>query len=465
MEQRFMTKKASLLGVGILLLAGIGVLYVGCGQADEVRSPAKKNGDGNGAASRKRVAVVLPKKGGLEKLTTQPATIEAFEFADLYAKVSGYLKTQPYDIGDVVKKGELLAEIDAPEYQLTLDEAEAETAQAEAKVEQMLARVATTKADYEAAKANIALVEAELGKAKSYLKFREIQYRRIKALFDKNSIDERSVDEKEEQRDAAQAAERSAEAAIENAKAQAVAAAARIDQAQADVVDARARVRVAQATAAKAKVFVDFTKIVSPYNGVITRRSFHPDDFIRAAENGGNIPLLTVARTDKMRVILKVPERDAPFTDPGDPALVELDGVPDGRFHGTVARIANSEDRTSRSMRTEIDLPNESQQLRDGMWGKVTVTLRKAGKWMSVPSSSVMNGSTSKKHSVFVVQDGKALLKPVEVGANDGIRAEILSGISATDHVVVRPGTDLVNGAAVETEELELADERAGNHG
>jgi RND family efflux transporter MFP subunit len=204
-------------------------------------------------------------------------------------------------------------------------------------------------------------------------------------------------------------------------------------------------------------VFVDFTTIHSPYDGVITRRSFHPSYFIRAAEHGGNIPLLTVARTDKMRVVVKMPEQHAAFTDPGDPAVVELDAIPTAKFQGVVSRIANSEDRTSRSMRTEIDLPNESHQLRDGMFGKVTITLLKGGKGLVVPSTSVITSSKSRKRSVFVVENGKARLKEVKVGQNDGINAEILAGISVEDRVVVRPGSDLADGAAAEAEELELA--------
>src|SRR5258708_31712560 len=254
MTPHALKKSALILGLGIILAAGGVLQQVGCGHADEARSSPKRNG--NGASARTRVVVVTPKKGGLEKVTTQPATIESFEFADLYAKVSGYLKTQPYDIGTVVKTGELLAEIDAPEYQLALHEAQAELVQAEAKVEQMIARVATTKADYEAAQANITLVDADLDKATSYLEFGEIKHRRIKDLFAKQSIEERLVDEKREQRDAAKAAENSAHAAIASAKAQAAASKARIASAEADVVDARARVRMASAAVERAQVFV-----------------------------------------------------------------------------------------------------------------------------------------------------------------------------------------------------------------
>jgi RND family efflux transporter MFP subunit len=414
--------------------------------------------------ARTRVVVVAPRKGGLERATTQPGTIEAFEFADLYAKVSGFLKTQDIDIGDVVTAGQELAWIDAPEFQQELKHAEAALEQARAQVQQMEARVATAQADFEAATANVDLAEAELTKATANLGFRTKQYERIKRLFELKSVDERLVDEKDEQREAAQAAESSARAGILAAKAQASAADAKITQARADVLDAQAKVHVAEASVARARVFVEYTRIVSPYNGVVTQRSFHVGDFIRAADQGGSTPVLTVARTDKMRVIVKVPERDVPFTDPGDPAVVELDAIPGLKFNGKVARISNSEDRVSRSMRTEIDLNNAENQLRDGMFGRVTILLRRGGKGFTVPSSSLVTGKGGKV-SVFVVHDGKLHLKPVQVGQDDGVRAEILSGLSAADRVVARPGSDLAEGEPVEAEEAADAPPEKSGHG
>jgi len=430
------------------------------GEQRTARAAGQSGGQASGSSeqpsarpSMARVSVVKPVKGGIARTTTQPGTMEAFDFADLFAKVSGYVKVQTVDIGDKVAVGDVLVEIDAPEFVEALREAEAAQAQAEAQVIQMQARVDTAKAEFDAAESNIELVEADLGKAESYLKFREKQYQRISDLFKLKSIDERLVDEKFEQRDAAQAAENSAKAAIVSAKSQALAAKARIASAEADVIDAQAKVRLAKSRVSRAQVFVNYTRIVSPYNGVITRRSFHVGDFIRAADQGGSEPLLTVARTDLMRVIVQVPEREIAYTNVGDSASVELDGIAGAKFNGAVSRIAQSEDRVSRSMRTEIDLKNDSNKLRDGMFGRVTIVLQEAPKGLTVPASSVIADRKSKTDSVFVVRDGKLRLLHVEVGQDDGIRAEIISGLSANDRVVARPGNDLSDGMAVEAEE------------
>ncbi len=449
------------LGLGIVLAGGIVLQRVGSGVADEQPSKedahaTKKNGNGSrGSTSNghsERVTVVKPTKGGIPRSTTQPGTMESFDFADLYAKISGYVKVQSVDIGDMVKRGDLLVEIDAPEFAEELKEAEAAVNQAEAVVAQMKARVETAKAEHDAAVANIKLAESELSKSESYLEFREIQFKRIDELFKKDAIDERLVDEKHEQRDAAQAAKNSAEASIVAAKSQVVAAKARIVSAEADVQDAQAKVRLAQAQVGKARVYVDYTKIISPYDGVITRRSFHVGDFVRAADQGGSTPLLTVARTDLMRVIVQVPERDVPYTDVGDPAIVHVDVLSGEKFPGKVARIANSEDRVTKTMRTEIDLENPKNRLRDGMFGRVTIHVEEGSRGVTVPSSCIVRESKGNKTAAFVVRKGKAHKVPVETGQDDGSRIEVLSGLSVNDEVINDPSDDLTDGAGVDAE-------------
>ncbi len=457
-----------MLGLAVVLVSIAVLKFTGPGVADEERKPAKaRPRNGNTAAETERsaqapnrVPVVKPQAGGIARISVQPGTMESFDFADLFAKVSGYVKLQGVDIGSKVSAGDVLVEIDAPEYEEALHETSAAVAQSQAQVTQMEAREETAKAELEAAQANITLANAELEKATSYLKFRKIQYERVKGLYDLKSIDERLVDEKYEQRDAAEAAENSAKASIAAAKAQVVAARARIASAAADVLDAKAKVRLAQAKESRAQVFVSYTKIISPYNGVVTRRSFHVGDFIRAADQGGAVPLLTVARTDMMRVIVQIPERDVPFADVGDSAEIVPNVLDSEKYHGKIARMSNSEDRVTRTMRAEIDIPNPKNRLRDGMFCRVTISLDSSAKGLRVPSSSVFIDRQTKKSAVYVVVDGKARRRTVEIGQDDGRMTEIVSGISATDLVVQRPSGELGDNVPVEVEEATIDEAR-----
>ncbi|HWB10653.1 MAG TPA: efflux RND transporter periplasmic adaptor subunit [Pirellulales bacterium] len=403
----------------------------------------KSESESDGQTSGTKVEVAKPHRGGIARTTTQPGTVMSFESARLFSKVSGYLKQQilhgeMVDIGTHVKKGDLLAVIDMPELEKEVQRDEAEVEQAKAHIVQAKAHVESAKADYEAAEALIGEREADVEHADSTLNYRVKQYERIYKLVQDKAVDAKLLDEAEEHRDAAKAGLSSAKASVVSAKAGATAAHAKIDQAEADLEDAKAKLEVAKATLEKDRVFLDYTQIYSPYNGVVTFRGFFPGEFINARDQGGMTPLLTVDRIDKMRVVLQVPDLDVPYVNKGDEASVEIDALPGRKFPGHVARVSNSEDPQTRTMRTEVDLENDKNLLRDGMYGKVTIFLEKASDALSVPSGALVGESESGKGTVYVVRGGKAHKVEVTTGADDGIHTEIISGLNPEDDVVVK---------------------------
>lgn len=426
------------------------IAYLALGDKKDAAAQYPETRTASSTAGLPRVEVVNPAPGGLERTTTQPGSVHPFEFADLYAKVSGYLKTQSVDIGDRVKAGQVLAEIDMPELVKEVERDVAAVSQAKAQVQQMKARIATATADWLAATAAIKQSEADLGKAEANRSFREKQYARIKSLYDLNSVDAKLVDEKEDERDAARSAQRSAEAAVSTAKAQAAASDAKIDQAKADLADAESKVQVEQAVLEKTQVLLQYTKIVSPYNGVITARNFHPGDFIRAADQGAQQPLLSVAKTDVMRVVVQVPDQDVPFTNPGDQAVVEIDALRGMKFNGRVSRLATIEDTHTRTMRTEIDLPNPNGVLRGGMYGRVTIVLEKPTKALTIPASCLVGHSEEGVGWVYVVRKDRTYRTQVKLGADNGLQLEILGGLAATDEVVARYNGSIGDNVPVE---------------
>jgi RND family efflux transporter MFP subunit len=409
------------------------------------RSESEK---GNGP-TKITVETARPQKGGMQRTTTQPGSVQSFESAELYAGVSGYLKSQSVDIGDRVQRGQVLAVVDVPDLEKQVQQHEAKVEEAKARVEQMDARVASSKADVEAAKAMVNQAESTIVSAKANLRFREYQFTRMQQLLDDKSIDARLVDEKQEQRDAALAAKQAADAAVVTAKAQVTAAEAKVRQAEADVTDAKAQVKVAQAELEKAQVLVAYATIKSPYDGVITQRSFFPGDFVRSANEGVHAPLLKVERTDKMRVVVQVPDRDVPFCDCANPAEVELDALPGTKIQATVSRKANSEDPQTRLMRVEVDIPNPTGKIAQGMYGNVTIILDQGTDLLSVPSSCLVGQGENGKAELFVVRDGKARRISVSSGADNGLRVAILKGLKADDEVIVHPGSALTDGLPV----------------
>ncbi|HWB10814.1 MAG TPA: efflux RND transporter periplasmic adaptor subunit [Pirellulales bacterium] len=397
-----------------------------------------------------QVETVRPQRAQQGRVSTQPGSVIPDRSARLFAKVSGYLKEQRVDIGDRVHAGDVLAVIDVPELVEEVKRATAALAQAKARVAQAEARVATARALRDAALAAVATSRANLQSAEASLDFKQKVFRRIRELAAERAVEQRLVDEREEDFLAARAGRDAAAAAIDNAQADAAAAEAKLSESQADVVEAQATVDVCQAALERARVFVDFAQIRSPYDGVITERSFFPGDFIRAAEGNVEIPLLAVDKIDRVRVVVRIPDRDAPFTKPGDRATFQAGTLPGVRFEGEVSRISDAQDATTRTMRVEIDLSNETGLLRDGMYGNATIHLSTASPRLKLPVSCLAEKPANGKAAVYVVRDGKAHRRAVYLSRADENEVEVLSGIEAEDWVVKGQAQPLSDGSPVQ---------------
>ena len=401
-----------------------------------------------------RVYVVRPQQGGVERTVTRPASVHAFQHAALFAKVSGYLRDQVVDIGDRVKPGEVMAQIEVPEVVANVGKARADLQKAEALVSMARARQEEADARLREARAKVEQSQADLASARSLLRLRQVEYKRFKSLAESKDIREEVVEEKLQARSAAESAERAAAAAVATATAGVAAAEAGVKSATATVEDAKAQVRVARAVLDRARTFEEYTRIRSPYDGVVTQRNYHEGDFIRDASTGAaGKPVLAVARTDKMRVVVWVPDPDVTYTRRGAPATLRIDSLPDHPFKGVVARTAVSENYDTRTMRAEVDLPNPDGLLTDGMFGAITLFLGKSRHGLTIPSACLGPAEKNNERPAYVVQGGKAHRVTVRVGLDDGIHAEALSGLRPDDQVIEQHGPGLAEGVPVEVVE------------
>lgn len=441
--------------IWIMLLAMIVIGTVGGVYKSSKRAKAQPSRDeprsSEGASEPEESLAVTATQiasGGILRASTRIGTVQPYEEADLYAKVSGYLSKLHVDYGDRVKKGQLLVELDDPEVLKDAERAEADLHQAQAAVVQTEAALESAKADREALSSAVEQAEAEVERYVSMRAYHEKKLARYQDLVQKQAIPQQLADEEEESLDSTKASVSVARKAILNAKAQLLAAVARVKKAEADILEAKANVEVAQAKLDRANVFVSYTKILAPYDGVITKRNFFPGAFIRSASEGGLIPLLTVARTNKVRVVTQVPDSDVPFTDVGDDAEISLDALPGKIFKAKVSRFAETEDPTSRTMHTEIDIDNPDNLIRAGMYGTAKIILDRPLKSSTLPSTCLAGESKGGKADVYVIKDGKAKKTRVEIGADDGIRVEITSGLGEKDRVILNPQS-VTDGIAV----------------
>jgi RNA polymerase sigma factor (sigma-70 family) len=432
---------AALLVLVAGLLAAGGVLThhaLTAARAGEARGAKPSAGAPDGPAV---VRVAKPRPGGLERLTRQPGSVRAVEQVEVAAAVPGRLKAQAVDIGDQVKQGQLLAEIDAPLLALEEKQAAAAVQQAKGAVREAEARVATARAAAEFAESMALQREAEVKSAKATETFRQKQLARFKELLENKAVDQKLVDEKEDELAAANAQLVAAAAAVRTAKADLKVQKGKLAQAEAGLEAAQAGVDAAQVALEKAQYTRGLTRVTSPVDGVVTRRNYSIGQDVQPGGPGAGLPLLTVERIDRVRVVAAVPDRDVPLTQPGKPVDLTFDALPGVRFSGLkVARIGFVEEPETRTMRIEVDVPNPKQLLRPGMSGTVALHLGPGpADALRLPLSALVTPRSVDRANVYVVRDGKARLTPVQIGTDNGEEVEVLSGLKPDDLVVTDP--------------------------
>jgi len=407
-----------------------------------------------------RVVVIRPTYTSLDRTTVEQGTVQAYETVELFAEASGFLKSQTVDIGDHVAEGQPLAKIDVPELEKELAKAKANVARAKSKVVQSQKAVARARSELAVARTGVPTAEAALEAASASRRYRQKAHKRILSLRNEDAVDLRLLEESEERRDAAIASEKAAVAGVEMARVQIDAARSKVEQAQADEAAAGADVDVAQAEVERLDVRLAFSVIRAPFKGVITKRYLSPGAYVRSAAQGEKAPVFAIDRTDRVRVVVPIPDRHVPFADKGDPARVEVENLGARVFDAKISRIQGAEDQATRTMRIEIDLPNPKDELRPGMFAKVTVNLQHLDRALVLPSGCLVGEAKEGKGHVYVVRAGRAVLVPIRLGADSGVVCEVLSGLTAEDAVVRNYSGTLSNGAAVRVERSENANNK-----
>lgn len=330
---------------------------------------------------REAVAALFTARGKGEnergqKALTVPGSVEAYEEAQLFARIPGYVEKWTADIGDRVKKGQVLAVLSVPEHEAELAQKKALVVQAQAEVLQAQGLLKEATATLDLATNQIQEAEAGVKRARAYARYRKLTHERLKKLLESRSVSQDIVDEGTRQLEAAEAALAEAESKLRVTRAAREAGLAKRDAAEAGVQVARARFDVARANLQRVAVLLQYSRILAPFDGVVTRRSVNTGDLVTPSGRPA-APLFTVSRVDIIRVVVAVPDRDAPRLRVGSEATIKFDALPDKMFKGKVARIAGALDPAKRTLRAEIDLPNPDGKLLPGMYGTVTLMLGK----------------------------------------------------------------------------------------
>ena len=212
-------------------------------------------------------------------------------------------------------------------------------------------------------------------------------------------------------------------------------------QGQAALASATANVR-------RLEQLESFKHVYAPFAGTITKRNTDIGALINAGNSGMNQELFVVALVNPIRVYVDVPEIYAPSVRRGVNASIELPSLPGQRFTGSVARTADAIDPGTRTLRTEIDVPNSDGKLLPGSYAQVHFGVHVATTRLSVPVNALLFRSEGPRAAI-VGSDGKVHLKPVVIGRDYGTDVEILGGLKTSESIVLNPSDSLEEGQPV----------------
>lgn len=201
----------------------------------------------------------------------------------------------------------------------------------------------------------------------------------------------------------------------------------------------------------------DYTKVLAPYDGIVTARFADPGALIQIATSSATsaIPLFTIMDLDTVRIYTNVPQDESPWITPGKTnASVTVKELPGRSFSGVVTRSTLALDPSTRSLLVEIDLPNADHALRPGTYAEVTLSLREIPNALVLPPQAIISGP--KGQAVFIVDQNKAKSVPVQTGLTDGKWIEITSGLTGDEDVVVVGKRKLLEGSPVQPAPFKL---------
>jgi HlyD family secretion protein len=407
------------------LLAVLAVV-AGCGHNES--EPAGKGASSAQKADQQKIRI---EHRDITMHVDQPGTIQAFESTPVFARIGGYVDKYRVNIGDRVKAGDVLLGMWIPDIVEALNQKKAATSRAQVQIRVAESAARSAKATLENAKARVVSAHAGVKRAQAGYSRWESEAKRLDQLVAEKVLNTQVRDETYRQFEEASAAREQSEAMVNEAVASRDKAQADLEGAYVDVEAARADLIVAESEQRLAQVMLDYGEIKAPYDGVITQRNVSPGDYLQAGGGTGGRPLFVLEQTDPVRVFVGVPELAASFIKDQDTALIRIQAVPGAFRRGKIVRSGFSLNPSSRTLQTEIDIPNEDGNLRPGMYVTATITIDRK-KVFAVPSSSVVFlGGQS--YALDLLIDDKVIRTPVLIGPSDDRFTEILRKKATAD--------------------------------
>jgi RND family efflux transporter MFP subunit len=369
----------------LLLLA----IAAGCGHS---ANSSGKGKEGNAIPA----AVALVRRAAVGNAFSVAGEFVPYQEIEMHAKVSGYVRKINVDIGDRVKTGQVLAVLEVPELMAQLQGAAAGVRHSQQEVMRMQNELARDEANLTALHANAQrLADAD---------------RTRPGLIAQQELDD------------ANARDRSGAAQVESAKSALSAA--------------KQQLEMSQATNTQMAAMSDYTRIIAPFDGIVTWRYADTGALVQAGTtNSNSAPVVKLAQVNVLRLRIPVPESLAASVQVGQTANITVQATGE-HFTGKVTRFTDALDRSTRTMQVEIDVPNDNYKLQPGMYANVALQTQSRPNVLTIPLQAVRHKDDKKL--VFVVDaENRVQSREIQTGLEDPSQVEVVSGLSEGDRVIV----------------------------
>ncbi len=381
----------------IVLAIAAGCVLIAALVVQRVRAGSSKAGEAGAEADRTPYAAVAPvKRQTIANSLSIAGQFSPYQNVELHAKVAGYIKNISVDIGDRVHTGQVLAVLEIPELMAQVDEAKAEVHHAEEEIQRAKSEVLRAEADTVALHSN----------AERLVNTDKVQ----PGLIAQQELDDATAKDRASQ--------------------------ARVDAAKSSLAGARQQLAAAQADQEHYAALSNYSRIVAPYDGVVTWRFSDTGSLVQAGtSNTSGLPVVTVAQVDLLRLRIPVPESLAAKVRVGDSADVHVQATGE-HFTGKVTRFTDALDMSTRTMQVEIDVPNANYHLQPGMYADVQLSADSRPNALTVPIEALQRGDN--KTSVLALDaNNRVQSREVQVGVESSDNVEILSGLTEGERVIV----------------------------
>lgn len=375
-------------------------------------------------------------RSDIENSVMATGKIEGIKQVDVGAQVSGEVTKLYVEVGDTVKKGDVIAQIDPVTLQNTLTTQQATLQQSKANLE-------STKSAYQTKQAALATARADLKGKIATLQQSQTEYNRLKSLLAMNAISKQELEQ-------ADTAVKTAQANVDSAQQAIATAQANIASSQADIVSAQQTIKKAQTDVNTAEKNLGYSQIVAPMSGTVISITTKQGQTVNANQSAPTI--VTLADLSSVRVKAKISEADVVNLEVGLPVYFNIIGRPDKKYQATLSTIGPAPDGTTASdSSTSTDsaiyyigyftVPNPDGALRINMTAQVYIVENKVSNVLSVPAAAIKTDPKIGSYVEVVQSDGTTKKQAVKTGVTNRITTQILSGVNQGDKVVVGQAT------------------------